>query len=170
MLFKTELITKILASQKRQTRRPVRGVNLLVDSWGNPAATDVPHFLFGLQGDIQVVTTEKGRAIYEVGKTYAICPGRGKPQVARFKLIKIRYEDVRYISLLDALDEGFAGRLEFWQTWLNFYDPKVLKMSVVLFANGDITTEAIENMLFHHMSERPDELYTAWALTFKLVN
>ena len=154
MLFKPELIGKIKAGKKTQTRRPVRGVNLAVDKSGNPGATDSP--FFAQIGPIEVVMTEKGRAIYEVGKTYAICPGRGKPQVARYKLLKIRYEDVRNISDADAMAEGFSDRQGFWKVWVNFYDPYLQRQTE---QHGDGV---------YYLDERPANLYTAWALTFEL--
>jgi len=47
-----------------------------------------------------------------VGRTYAVQPGRGKPAVARFKLLELRCERVTEISAVDAIKEGCPSNLD----------------------------------------------------------
>ena len=105
MLFRPELIEEIKAGHKHQTRRTIDDYELVVDVHGSPGATDVPDFATNL-GPIKVAMNKAGRTICEVGKTYAMCPGRGKPGVGRIKVMKIHYERLRSISDLDLLSEG----------------------------------------------------------------
>jgi hypothetical protein len=46
------------------------------------------------------------RLKWEVGRTYAVCPGRGKHQVARIHLLGIRSEKIQDISYEDIGKEG----------------------------------------------------------------
>lgn len=62
-----------------------------------------------------------GRTKWEVGKTYAVQPGRGKQQIARIRLTRIRSENVTRISTSDAIAEGFQSRQDFLKTWLQIH-------------------------------------------------
>jgi len=141
MQFTQKLIEDILARKKTQTRRLVKPG----DAWEQT----------GHRFDAVI---RNGRTLWRVGQTYAVCPGRGKPQVARFRLLRIRREDVRDISQGDAIAEGFENELGFWETWCGFYDPKGWEILAKPFLG--------HWSVFKH---RPDELYRAWALTFELV-
>lgn len=155
--FKPELIVKILAGEKTQTRRLVKmGIEFAVfhsSNETNAVVTRRPRFEPQNYG-------KRLRLKWEVGRTYAISPGRGKKQVARFKLLRIRREDVRQISGADSRAEGFRNRLEFWLTWCGFHDLKAI--------------DAINHALYHGivpikaLNLRPEKLYQAWALTFEL--
>jgi len=95
MLFKPVLIDAIEADNKTQTRRVVK---------------DGEYAIYSPQGDIVAIRTRlrngKTRLKWRVGRTYAICPGRGKSQVGRFLLTGIRREGLQDISDYDALAEG----------------------------------------------------------------
>lgn len=164
MIFKPELIEKIVRGEKFQTRRPVKDGEVL----------DMP--LPGLKRVMQ-----NGRIKYGTGRDYAVVPGRGKPGVCwqpelqvwretgpdnrcddeskmlRICVLDIRREDVRLISLEDAKAEGFENRIGFWETWCGFYDPSVAV---------NIGTAFEAQVL---LRRRPDELYQAWAYTFGVV-
>jgi hypothetical protein len=142
MQFKPELIEKILVGEKTQTRRPVKDGDWAVHSLPPLTITQVRN---------------SKRCKWRVGRTYAICPGRGKPQVARLELQFIRREDVRFITLEDAVEEGFFSQRGFWQTWCRFYDPLPDK---AMYDNID---------LFLWLRDRPNDLYDAWVLEFELV-
>ena len=104
MLFKPELAQKIVAGQKTQTRRLVHPDDFsdetLVRRWkpnrSNPTTTMIR---------------------WGVGRTYAICPGRGKPQIGRILILNIRSEYINSITEADARREGFASRQEFLDTF-----------------------------------------------------
>ena len=142
MQFKPELIEKILAGGKTQMRWSVKP--------GDTADFD--------DDTNSYVVFHNGRLKYQADKTYAVCPGRGKRQVARIRILKIRREDVRLISLGDAKAEGFCNEPEFFQTWCGFYDPK----------GWDIIEKPFLGHWLAFMG-RPAHLYDAWALDFELV-
>jgi len=75
---------------------------------------------------------------------------------ARIKLLEIWREDVRNISLEDAVAEGFKDQAGFWEAWIMMYD-RVLRRELV--RHGSITG----------LPDRPKVLYMAWALRFELV-
>ena len=52
----------------------------------------------------------------EVGRTYAVCSGRGKHQIARIKLLGIRSENIQEISYEDI---GAEGIINIWPVPLN---------------------------------------------------
>lgn len=105
MLFRPELIEEIKAGHKHQTRRTIDDYDLVVDIHGSLGATDVTDFQT-FMGPIKVAMKPSGRAIVEVGKIYAMCPGRGKPGVGHIRVTAIRYERLQDISDLDLLTEG----------------------------------------------------------------
>lgn len=148
--FKPELIQKILAGEKTQTRRLRKS--------GDEYTRTMTQGKHPERRVYQVY--RNNRLLWQCGKTYAVCPGRGKPQVARFKLQIMRWEDVRQISGANSRAEGFRNRLEFWLTWCGFHDPKAI--------------DAINHALYHGLQPikalnlRSEKLYQAWALTFKL--
>lgn len=102
MIFKQVLVDQILAGNKTMTRRPVKPRS---QSFGG-------------------VTVRARTCAYQVGKTYAVQPGRGKKQVARIRVLAVRRERWIDISVGDARAEGFplpdsgakpdAARVEFY--------------------------------------------------------
>jgi hypothetical protein len=104
VLFTPELIPEILNRHKRQTRRRVKDVHLAVDKFGVYADATGP--FFDTLGTIQSVQVAGRPPVYEVGKTHAVCPGRGKRSVARIEIVAIRRESLQDISDLDLLSEG----------------------------------------------------------------
>lgn len=99
MLFKPELAQKVLSGEKTQTRR-----------LGKPGFK--PWYRYD-ETIPAVVVTELHRPVWQVGKTYAVCPGRGKHSIGRIRLVKIRREQVGAITETDALAEGFSDRRAF---------------------------------------------------------
>lgn len=85
MQFTPDSIALILAGKKCQTRRPRRDGDI-----------------FGVDS-VQIAS---GRTKWMVGRTYAICPGRGKKSVGRIGLTGIRCERVDAITEMDAIAEG----------------------------------------------------------------
>jgi hypothetical protein len=99
--------------------------------------------------------SEPPRVRWEVGNTYAVQPGRGKPAVARIRITDIRREDVRNISDEDVRAEGFEWRSVFLETWCNMHDKAAITDSRMFW---------LENI-----HRRPAERYDAWVLTFEVV-
>lgn len=54
---------------------------------------------------------------YDVGKTYAVQPGRGKPAVGRVKIKRKWVEPVTGLSHEDARAEGFKDRCKFMESY-----------------------------------------------------
>lgn len=101
MLFKPELVEKVLAGKKTQTRRVWRES----DAWL-------------IDGDTMnvfcVSNGEGGRERWFVGKTYAVQPGRGERAVGRILLTAIRHcARAGDISEEDARAEGFESVEQF---------------------------------------------------------
>jgi len=120
MLFRADLMSKVLSGEKTQTRR--------------------------LSGK------------YEVGKTYAVQPGRGKKAVARIRVLRVWLEDVRFIRLEDVYAEGFPTHKKFWTLWATLHDKSVR-----------IDPKWGELTIFAELFGRPAEFYEAWAIEFELV-
>jgi uncharacterized protein YhfF len=91
MLFKPHLIEKILMGEKTQTRRIRKPGERLVKT---------------AMIDELAVFDQNERLKWRTGGIYAICPGRGKPGLARIRVLDIRKEGVMEISEEDARAEG----------------------------------------------------------------
>lgn len=97
MIF-AHTLAQVLNGQKSQTRRLVKP-----DEVFNPTHQRVIH--------------AAKRTVYQVGKTYAVQPNRGKKSVARILLTGLRQETPATISEADALAEGFPSRAAFLEAW-----------------------------------------------------
>lgn len=155
---------KILSGKKTQTRRLIKGVNLVVDIHGNPNATDSPFYDKASSSEIECVLTEKGWLRYHVNHTYAVQTGRSKGAVGRIRILSIRRQDVRDISPDDIRAEGFSTSYDFLWVWCQLHDKPALKLLM--------NTEQVPELPYHiplWMADRPAHLYDAWALKFELV-
>lgn len=87
-------------------------------------------------------------------------------ELFRYILTDIRKEDVRSISLEDAISEGFTREVGFWKVWTLFYDKKVAHhhLTIADGNNGYVTRDSGKDYLM----ARPDKLYQAWAYTFEI--
>lgn len=98
MIF-AHTLDKVLRGEKWQTRRLIKPNETLFQEDSNP------------------YVKSGSRIVYQVGKSYAVQPNRGKKSVARIVLTGLRKEPVKAISAEDALAEGFTSRDEFFATW-----------------------------------------------------
>lgn len=102
MIFKPEMVEKILAGEKSVTRRPVKPGNSLHGPDCRPCK-------------------------YKVGKDYAVQPGRGQKAVARIRVVAVQrtaLEPSNYtLSLLvrEGRREGFADWQAFRDYWRALY-------------------------------------------------
>ena len=121
MLFSPDMLIKVLDGTKTQTRRPVKNNDWI--RWSLPS--DAPEFLEATHHEYAAVMTtddgytivgieRAGRALWTVGNTYAVCPGRGQKAVARIRILDIRAQSPSLISEADARAEGFDSREAFW--------------------------------------------------------
>jgi hypothetical protein len=156
MIFKPKLLELIFAGKKTQTRRPAY-LGEIAETDDYTWVVDSPYPTKQRPAfSVDRVIGLNGRVRFEVGKSMAAQPGRGKaaPMVtalrtvegvirkfvtedsgdfmysnahpARIVIDKIRYEDCRLISDTDVIAEGFQTRAEFLAVWCGFYDPKAL--------------------------------------------
>jgi hypothetical protein len=90
VIFKPELVEKILAGEKTETRRLVKYEN----------GREVP-------------------CRYEKGKYYALQPGRTKPGIrgVKLKILAVDREHLGQMEHRKALREGFSGTGEFFRYW-----------------------------------------------------
>lgn len=75
------------------------------------------------RGDDGAITAVKinGRDKYRVGKTYAVQPARGKPAVARIRMLVIERRKASEATTADARAEGVATREAFFEMWCSVH-------------------------------------------------
>lgn len=152
MIF-AHTLDKVLSGEKSQTRRIRKpGDEFFPEDLGDAAA--VMHKGFSAY-----------RLMWEVGKTYAVQPGRGKPAVARIQIVNIRREDVREISDADVKAEGFETASDFFMTWCKMHDKGQTLPIIPDYYTGAIVWQGVRSEL----QQRPAERYQAWVLIFRLV-
>lgn len=100
MIFRQEMVDKILAGEKTVTRRPVR--------------------LGYTHGAVQPKRIELP-CRYKIGKTYAIQPGRGQKAVGRLRVVRRNREMLGTIDDTEARLEGFEDRYDFVRYWEGLY-------------------------------------------------
>lgn len=162
MLFKPELIAEIKAGRKTQTRRVVKpGETALRATDDHVYYTEIPG-KFSYTGLTTSIITEavydaNSRIKWQVGRVYAICPGRGKPGVGFIRLTAIQQERVQDIRDAGALAEGFPPD---WIPW----DTQEL---VLTFPREwyRLTWDAINTRKGTRWQDNPD----VWVLTFEYV-
>lgn len=106
MMFKEDLCRLIIEGRKTQTRRSVKPGDVAFNALWSKVPSHVHVRVYAV--------CDGARKRWEVGKTYAVQPGRGKPGIAHIRLTAIRYCDhARAISHQDAVAEGFAHQADF---------------------------------------------------------
>lgn len=77
------------------------------------------------------------RMRYQVGKTYAVQPGRGAKSIGRIRVINLRIENLMDISIPDAMAEGILPEgvkvAQYPTTWLMGF----IKTWMRLYPTGD---------------------------------
>mgnify|MGYP000975279841 CR=1 FL=1 len=89
---------------KTSTARVVKEGELSIRAWG--ALSPVIRVFNG-----------NDRAVYKLGYTYAVQPGRGKKAVGRIQITDIRRGDVRDQPASFYRAEGFASKQQFLDLW-----------------------------------------------------
>jgi hypothetical protein len=137
----------ILDNKKTATRRLINPGEELLD---NPRRLEV-----------------NGRKKWQVGRSYAIQPGRRKKSVGRIEITDIKKEPLGQMTADDALAEGFSSLDEFQQTWIQMhghYDPD-LSVWVITFVKEATPEEkakarrfAQEKLLKQFVHEQQEKL------------
>lgn len=151
--FTPNSIEKILLEEKTATRRPWKDGDSVYALRVDRSPNEI------------ISITRNGRLLRRLSDTYAICPGRGQPQVARYRLLRLRRQDVRRISIADSVAEGFLNWGGFWDVWTEFYDPSAYTVY------GPGAFEILQGFPFTKLSvlkTRPDKLYDARVEDFEL--
>jgi hypothetical protein len=102
------------------------------------------------------------RAVYIVGKTYAVQPGHGQKAAGRILITDICREDVRYISDADVRAEGYESAVDFWLTWCEMHDKRAIRG----WMNRANTEQPVREWLKEICPAAP---YDAWVLSFEVV-
>ena len=117
MLFKPELIAKIKAGDKTQTRRPTQNDQFVERGFKFSSVYNANNVL-----------------MWHVGKRYALVPKRGAKGVGFIQLIDIERQKLGELTHDAAIAEGFASQAEFFAYWSTIYGEVDLNQSVwVLF-------------------------------------
>jgi hypothetical protein len=124
MIFQ-HMLDKVLGGTKRQTRRLVK-------------EGETCHYV---GGHINKVLTAQGRIKYQVGRTYAVQPGRCKPAVTRIKILKIRRERASAITWPDANEEGCHHPVDFLGLWERIHGHEKLNWLVWVYDFELVKTE-----------------------------
>lgn len=116
----------------------------------------------------------KERTRWEVGKTYAVQSGRGKPAIGRIRITGIREQDVREISDADVCAEGFVfNKADFLKTWTQMHDKPGYLMADLMAGEYQRLGMTVPLHVWaeweNYLQNRPAERYQAWVLEFQLV-
>lgn len=168
MIFQ-HTIDKVLSGEKTQTRRIVK-----------PGEDNVRRYsVYSNQPAIETVVNGD-RVVYQIGKDYAVQPGRGKPAVARIRVTGLRREDVRTISDDDVKAEGFSSREEFLYAWVSMHDANAAFCEDVIGGwaqwrrlpgekRGKWRRGGLRDVYeYLYLNSRPAKFYDAWVIEFEL--
>lgn len=141
MIFTPGHTEEILAGRKTQTRRVCKP--------GEWRATPAP----------DGVAMFSGRIKWEVGKTYAVQPGRGKTAVARIRITDIRQERLQDIDWHDLEAEGYEVA----------YDPTTVDCGSVAFEFARSQYSEVWDRINTRKGTRWQDAPLVWVLTFEVV-
>ena len=110
MIF-SHTLDQVISGLKCQTRRPVKAGERF-------------------DPEVRAICKASGRVMYQVGRSYAVQPGRGKPAVGRMLITNIRRETLESISESDAHCEGFSSKADFLTTWRAIHGARVSDVEV----------------------------------------
>ena len=140
MLFTQENAERVMRGKKTQTRRERKPSD-------NPITRDG-----------QIVAVERNtRLLWEVGRSYAVQPGRGKSTIGRIWLTEIRCQKLQDISEAD-----ICAELGCPQKWTG-QEPEPYKRA---FRTAFATLWDSINSKGHRWNDNP----MVWALTFRLAS
>ncbi len=98
---------------------------------------------------------------YRVGQEVAICPGRGKHQIGRARVVSVERLTLGIPSHDEAIAEGFSGPLAFVEAWESIngaYDPHAVVWRVGLQAVRVFEVETCGAMMIGSGTDTYDPL------------
>jgi hypothetical protein len=116
-------------------------------------------------GRIDIVTSKTNRYVYELGKDYAVQPGRGQKAVGRIRITGIERYDVRSISWSQLKAEGFKDFSAFIAVWSAMHDPTFHAR----WAGEMQYLSAKYDDMRRALTARQAAKYDAWYITFELL-
>lgn len=124
MNFRPELAAKVMAGEKTVTRR------LVSDNYRSPWAASGCKLV--------------------VGRSYAICPGRGKHAIGRVVVRQVTLEQLGELDDVEAIREGFPHKIAFEQAWKKInghFDPQAWVWRVAFTIEGrELTVDEMRSI------------------------
>lgn len=124
-------------------------------------------------GRIRSIYTPSHLISYQVGKTYAIQPGRGQKAIGLTPPIEsIRRQDVREMTREDAIARGFHCANDYIVVWARMHDPELglyqdTDMIFRYYPDRRGKKQSCYHPQLHDvLMARPAERYDAWVLRF----
>lgn len=116
------------------------------------------------------IATPTGRRLWSVGHDYPIQAGRTCKAEGRFVVSALGDYDVRGITEDDVRREGFAHRSEFLFVWCRMHDKVWYRryLETAPIHGGDVSPVVLPEF-FNALYKRPDYLYGAWQIGFKVI-
>lgn len=108
MNFTPENAKKVMDGTKTQTRRIAKSQDFCLTLDGMDLCLSPEESIGFKAHSVFSPTLLSNNRKYEVGATYAVCPGRGKKAIGRIRVTAIRCEKVQDISADDCWAEGIS--------------------------------------------------------------
>lgn len=152
MIFSNGLDDKVRDGSKTQTRRLVKENDYASRMWRDPVTLIPDDALYKLISRVK----RRGRIKWVVGPTYAIQSGRGKKGNGRFRIVKIRKENVQDISIIDCYAEGVVEVVGHWDE-----------------SSGNVNVREHFGKMWDSIHKKPGDRWEdnpeVWVLEFELV-
>lgn len=126
MIFKPEMVEKILGGEKTVTRRPVK---------------------------FDAVTSAWLPCRYEVGKDYAVQPGRGKKAVGRIRVLSVVRRRIELFTLSSRVREAQREGFKDWWAFKRYW--------TALYGSWD-AAQLVDRIEFELLGSAEDAMETAW--------
>ena len=112
----------------------------------------------------EIVTIESGtRDLVALNGTYCVQEAHNKPALGRIKVVRMSaIKNVRFLSESNLENCGFKTTDDFLQVWAYHHDHAFYKAAIL-----GVGLRPLDVWLL--LRDRPDHLYTAWAINFEVV-
>jgi hypothetical protein len=110
---------------------------------------------------------DEDRCRFQVGKSYAVQPGRGRAARGRVLVTAVRLGLAGDVTFEDARAEGFRTRDEWRAAWVRLHDRAWLEQRCAYSAEGELVAEPGDDALLERFAEWWADR-RVWALTFRV--